>query len=93
MDSEVVVDARELTKRFGATVALDRLTLSVTRGEVFGFLGPNGAGKTTTVRLLLGLLRPSGGSVRVFGLDASSDAVAVHGASRTCPANRACGLS
>ncbi len=73
-----VVDAKELTKRFGATVALDQLTLTVARGEVFGFLGPNGAGKTTTVRLLLGLLRPTSGTIRLFGLDAVADTVAVH---------------
>jgi ABC-2 type transport system ATP-binding protein len=56
-----------LGKRFGATVAVDDLTLTVPPGEVFGFLGPNGAGKSTTIRLLLGLLRPSSGAAWVFG--------------------------
>lgn len=56
-----------LTKRFGRSVAVDDLTLTVPRGEVFGFLGPNGAGKSTTIRLLLGLLRPSAGIANVFG--------------------------
>src|SRR5439155_1176905 len=51
----------ELTKRFGRTVALAGLSMTVPRGEVFGFLGPNGAGKTTAVKLLLGLLTPSSG--------------------------------
>jgi ABC-2 type transport system ATP-binding protein len=73
-----VIDTHELTKRFGKATALDHLTLSVGPGEVFGFLGPNGAGKTTTVRLLLGIIRASEGSVHVFGHDAWADAVAVH---------------
>ncbi|MFI9455234.1 ATP-binding cassette domain-containing protein [Amycolatopsis sp. NPDC052450] len=60
-----------LTKRFGRTVAVDDLTLSVPAGEVFGFLGPNGAGKSTTIRLLLGLIRPSAGTATVFGVPAS----------------------
>ena len=51
----------ELTKRFGHTVALAGLSMTVPRGEVFGFLGPNGAGKTTAVKLLLGLLKPTSG--------------------------------
>jgi ABC-2 type transport system ATP-binding protein len=55
-----------LGKRFGATVAVDDLTLTVPPGEVFGFLGPNGAGKSTTIRLLLGLLRPTSGAAWVF---------------------------
>jgi len=67
-----------LTKRYGGTLALDRLDLTVARGEVYGFLGPNGSGKTTTIRLLLGLHRPTGGSARLFGLDAWRDPVAAH---------------
>jgi polyether ionophore transport system ATP-binding protein len=73
-----VIETRGLTKRFGGFTALDALDLTIPQGEVFGFLGPNGAGKTTTIRLLLGLIRPSAGSARVFGLDAWSDPVAVH---------------
>jgi ABC-2 type transport system ATP-binding protein len=67
-----------LSKRYGATLALDRLDLSISVGEVYGFLGPNGAGKTTAIRLLLGLHRPTSGSASVFGMDAWRDAVAVH---------------
>ena len=67
-----------LSKRYGGTLALDSLELSIAAGEVYGFLGPNGAGKTTTIRLLLGLHRPSAGRAEVFGLDAWSDAVAAH---------------
>jgi ABC-2 type transport system ATP-binding protein len=59
------VSCRELTKRFGETVAVDSLDLSVAPGETFGFLGPNGAGKTTTLRMLLGLIRPTSGEARL----------------------------
>src|SRR5438067_9004099 len=62
----------ELTKRFGHTVALAGLSMSVPRGEVFGFLGPNGAGKTTAVKLLLGLARPTAGSATVLGVPAGA---------------------
>jgi len=61
------IQARGLGKRYGAVVALKDLSLDVVQGEVFGFLGPNGAGKTTTIRLLLGLIRPDGGEVKVLG--------------------------
>lgn len=67
-----------LSKRYGATLALDRLDLTVHRGEVYGYLGPNGAGKTTTIRLLLGLHRSSAGSAELFGIDAWSDPVRAH---------------
>jgi len=70
-----VIETVLLTKRFGDKVALDRLSLSVGRGEVMGFLGPNGSGKTTTIRLLMGLLRPSAGQARIAGLDCASDSV------------------
>jgi ABC-2 type transport system ATP-binding protein len=65
-----------LSKRFGRTLALDDLTLSVRPGEVFGFLGPNGAGKSTTVRLFLGLIRPTSGRAWLFGDDAANVEVA-----------------
>ncbi|WP_228805567.1 ABC transporter ATP-binding protein [Nocardia higoensis] len=67
-----------LRKTFGRTTALDELDLEVSRGEVHGFLGPNGAGKTTTIRVLLGLLRPDGGSVQLLGRDPWRDAVSLH---------------
>jgi ABC-2 type transport system ATP-binding protein len=73
-----VIRTDALTKRFGATVALDGLDQRVPQGEVFGFLGPNGAGKTTTIRLLLDQIRPTSGRVEVLGLDARRDAVAIH---------------
>jgi ABC-2 type transport system ATP-binding protein len=61
------VETSELTKRYGRSVAVENLNLTVPSGEVYGFLGPNGAGKTTTLRMLLGLTRPTSGSLRVFG--------------------------
>ena len=64
-----VVDVRDLTKRYGKFVALDRLTLTVEKGQILGFIGPNGAGKTTTIKILVGLARPTGGSATVGGID------------------------
>jgi ABC-2 type transport system ATP-binding protein len=67
--AEKVIEVRELTKRFGDVVAVDTLSFSVERGEIFGLLGPNGAGKTTTIQMLLGLTTPTSGSAHVLGLD------------------------
>ena len=58
-----------LEKRFGAFVAVDKITFSVRRGEIFGFLGPNGSGKSTTIRMLCGILTPTSGSGHVAGHD------------------------
>jgi ABC-2 type transport system ATP-binding protein len=63
------IEVKELTRRFGAFVAVDRLSFDVRQGEIFGFLGANGAGKSTTIRMLCGLLRPSSGTARVGGVD------------------------
>ena len=63
------VSLNELTKRFGEFTAVDRVTLEVARGEIFGFLGPNGAGKSTTIRMMCGILAPSSGSGTVAGYD------------------------
>ena len=62
------ISTRGLTKRYGSTLALDSLDLSILPGEVYGFLGPNGAGKTTTIRLLLGLQRATAGTATLFGV-------------------------
>jgi ABC-2 type transport system ATP-binding protein len=64
---DLALEARALRKEFGSKVAVRDLTLSVPRGEVFGFLGPNGAGKTTSVKMLLGLVRPTSGAGRLLG--------------------------
>jgi len=74
----LAIDVQGLVKSFGATRALDGLDLTVTSGEVHGFLGPNGAGKTTTLRVLLGLLRPDAGSVRLLDGDPWRDATELH---------------
>mgnify|MGYP001183532151 FL=1 len=67
--SDLAVDVRELTRRFGALTAVSSLTLQISRGEVFGLLGPNGSGKTTTIRMLCGLLEPTTGTALVAGID------------------------
>lgn len=72
------VEISGLVKTFGHTRALDGLNLTVHRGSVTGFLGPNGAGKSTTIRVLLGLLRAEGGTVRLLGRDPWRDAVELH---------------
>ena len=71
------IAADRLTKLYGTDRGVTELTFVVDEGEVFGYLGPNGAGKTTTIRLLLDLVRPTSGSVRVLGLDPRRDSVAL----------------
>jgi ABC-2 type transport system ATP-binding protein len=71
MGNQTAVIAQGLTKRFGDFTAVDHIDFEVRRGEIFGFLGPNGSGKTTTIRMMLGLLQPSEGSVEVLGLSVS----------------------
>lgn len=73
----VAVSVRELTVRFGAFTAVDRISFDVARGEIFGFLGANGAGKTTTIRVLCGLLVPTAGSASVAGVDCAAAPQAV----------------
>jgi len=75
--SDPVISVSELSRRFGAKVALDAVSLSVPRGAVHGLVGANGAGKTTLIKHVLGLLRAERGSVRVFGLDPVADPVSV----------------
>jgi len=69
---DLVIETNDLTKRYRDLVAVDRLTLRVHRGEVYGFLGPNGAGKTTTLRMVLGLVRPTSGIATVLGTSPGS---------------------
>ncbi len=68
------LETRDLTKKYGGFVALDRLTMSVERGQILVFVGPNGAGKTTTIKFLVGLARPTSGSARVAGADCVAEA-------------------
>ncbi len=77
MDDSTALLIQGLTKSYGNVTALRGVNLEVRRGEIFGFLGPNGAGKTTTIRCLLDLIRPSGGTLRVLGIDPQADPVAV----------------
>ena len=70
-----MIEIRDLTKKYGDFTAVQNLSLSVARGEIFGFLGPNGAGKTTTIRILAGLSLPTSGEARIDGIDVVHDAV------------------
>lgn len=66
-DGEIAIEAQDLTKTFGSFTAVDRISLTIQRGEIFGFLGSNGCGKTTTMKMLTGLLPPTAGKARLFG--------------------------
>jgi len=83
MPNGMVMQTQSLTKVYNTAgrkqkLALDRLTLDVHRGEIFGYLGPNGAGKTTTIRMLLGLINPTQGHSQVLGMDSLAERVAIH---------------
>ena len=71
-----MIELRNLTKRYNSTLAVDDVSLRVAAGEVFGFLGPNGAGKTTTIRMMMGILQPTSGSVLLGGYDLAHNDVA-----------------
>ncbi len=76
MDS-FVIELTDLTKKYGSFTAVDHLNLSIRKGEIFGLLGPNGAGKSTAILMMLGLTEPTSGSVRVCGIDSTSNPVGV----------------
>jgi ABC-2 type transport system ATP-binding protein len=69
MPNPTLIEIHDLSKTYGEKLAVNNISLNVTGGEVFGFLGPNGAGKTTTIKMIVGLLKPSSGSVKVAGFD------------------------
>jgi ABC-2 type transport system ATP-binding protein len=77
MAAATVIKTEELTKVYGGQTAVDRITLEVAEGEIFGFLGPNGAGKTTTLLMLLGLTEPTSGTVEVMGMNPIKAPIAV----------------
>lgn len=72
---EYIVETKRLTKSFGKEQAVKNLEMKIPKGEIYGFLGPNGAGKTTTIRMLLGLMKPTSGSVHLFGEDMKSNRI------------------
>src|SRR5262249_22753484 len=77
MNGDAAIVAKDLTRRFCSFVACDRITFDVRKGEVFGFLGANGAGKTTAIRMLTGLLSPSGGQAKVAGYDVYTESESI----------------
>ena len=68
-----IIEAYQLSKYYGKDLGIKEVTLQVKEGDIFGFIGPNGAGKSTTIRLMLNLIFPSGGILKVLGLDAVKD--------------------
>lgn len=72
-----IVQVRHLTKRFGDFVAVNEISFDIQPGEILGLLGPNGAGKTTTIQMMLGLITPTGGTIRMFGLDLATHREAI----------------
>ncbi|HYH14050.1 MAG TPA: ATP-binding cassette domain-containing protein, partial [Flavisolibacter sp.] len=66
---ETIIEVNQLTKKFGELTAVDRLSFTVNKGDVYGFLGQNGAGKSTTIRMLLTLIRPTSGTISIFSKD------------------------
>jgi beta-exotoxin I transport system ATP-binding protein len=91
MGAAIEVDG--LVKRYCRKLAVDGVSLSVGEGEAFGYVGPNGAGKTTTIRCLLGLIRPTGGVIRVLGRDVAGDLRGCSPRSGTCRGSSGCGHS
>lgn len=72
MNTQPIIETQQLTKTYGGTPRVDQVNLKVQQGEIFGFLGPNGAGKTTTLKMLLGLVQPTQGTVKLFGQELRS---------------------
>ncbi len=77
VNSEIILQVRKLTKKYGSLTAVNKLELTAYRGEVIGFLGPNGAGKSTTIRMLLGLIKPTSGSIEIFGKSLSKNRIEI----------------
>ena len=72
-----IIELVDLTKKYSPQIVVDNLNLTIQKGEIFGLLGPNGAGKSTTILMLLGLTEPTGGSVKVCGIDSTRDPIEV----------------
>ncbi len=82
---DALIETRSLVKRYGENVAVNNVSFDVRAGEVFGFLGPNGAGKTTTIKIIVGLLRPTSGTVRMAGRDVQAEPIAAKAVSGYVP--------
>jgi len=82
---ESLIETRNLVKRYGDKVAVNNVSFDVYAGEVFGFLGPNGAGKTTTIKMIVGLLRPTSGAVKVAGYDVQAQSMLAKASSGYVP--------
>src|SRR3954467_1512181 len=76
-DQSPVIDLRHLSRRFGELVAVDDVSFTVNRGEIFGLLGPNGSGKSTIIRVLCGVLAPTAGSATVLGFDVATESESI----------------
>jgi ABC-type multidrug transport system ATPase subunit len=79
LNPDQVIEVRGLTKKFRSLIAVNNLDLNVYRGDVFGFLGPNGAGKSTTIRMMLSLIKPTSGSINIFGMDINKNRDKIYG--------------
>src|SRR5258705_10078285 len=77
--SEPMIEVEGLTKRFGTFTAVDHVSFTVWKGSIFGFLGPNGSGKSTVIRMLCGILAPSGGNARIAGHDVAAESEELKG--------------
>ena len=84
-DTTSLIEISHLAKRYGNKLAVDDVSLAVRGGEIFGFLGPNGAGKTTTIKMIVGLLQPTSGAVRVAGYDVQAQPLQAKAASGYVP--------
>ena len=85
LSGEIAIELTGLSKQYGDVSALNTVSLTVRRGEIFGFLGPNGAGKSTTIDILLDFVRPTAGTATVLGYDAQEDSLAVRQAVGVLP--------
>ncbi len=80
-----MISINGLVKKYDTLLAVDELNLEIPAGELFGFIGPNGAGKITTIKLLVGLLKPSSGTIYIDGIDLKQDSIQVKKSSATSP--------
>src|SRR5471030_2136228 len=79
MPAETMIECEHLTKRFGHFTAVDDVSFAVSKGSIFGFLGPNGSGKSTVIRMLCGILEPSGGVAKIGGFDVAKETDKIKG--------------